>query len=243
MYLWPWDGAWKGGTCPPAAQRRGTTRDLVCCASTDVFGVDFWVKPFEIALATVAGSGSWVCVRHTGKVTNVEESGSWVCVCVCVGPLGPPSTGSPLPHRRPGELRFPQLSLATSGSAAPNDHVRSFRMTVARMRKKVFQPRVTAKPRHTINWDRPQPAQNTGPLAWKHFTRFSVLFSTLNLHFFNQIHYCSTHLLDVWAYLTFINHWAFIWLWKPGKTPVGLWAFFKCPSSELNEALVNEPPR
>lgn len=30
-------------------------------------------------------------------------------------------------------------------------------MTVARMRKKVFQPRVTAKPRHTIIRDKPQP--------------------------------------------------------------------------------------
>lgn len=36
-------------------------------------------------------------------------------------------------------------------------HVLSFKMTVARMRKKVFQPRVTAKPRHTIIRDRPQP--------------------------------------------------------------------------------------
>lgn len=43
-------------------------------------------------------------------------------------------------------------------------HVLSFKMTVARMRKKVFQPRVTAKPRHTIIWDRSQPV---GKPAWK----------------------------------------------------------------------------
>ena len=35
--------------------------------------------------------------------------------------------------------------------------VRILRMTVARMRKNMFQPRVTAKPRHTINCERPHP--------------------------------------------------------------------------------------
>lgn len=48
-------------------------------------------------------------------------------------------------------------------------HVLSLRMMVASMRKNVFQPSVTAKPRHTIIRDRPHPEEHH-----KH-SRFSLL--------------------------------------------------------------------
>jgi len=51
------------------------------------------------------------------------------------------------------------------GGGPGRRHVLSFMMTVARMRKNVFQPSVTAKPRHTIIWDRPQPVGDIGRLA------------------------------------------------------------------------------
>lgn len=50
--------------------------------------------------------------------------------------------------------RTPNLKHLSSGRAS---HVLSLRMIVASIRKNVFQPRVTAKPRQTIIRDRPQP--------------------------------------------------------------------------------------
>jgi len=44
-------------------------------------------------------------------------------------------------------------------------HVLSFKMTVAKTRKKVFHPRVTAKPRHTIIRDKPQPVDGPSDAA------------------------------------------------------------------------------
>lgn len=106
-----------------------------------------------------------VCERH-----NLEES-DW-----CIQPIRLLNHSEPLPslfplavapvHPHaggPGESLTSGLRLTAppprseGGSVGWGCHVRSFRMTVARMRKKVFQPRVTAKPRHTIIRDRPQP--------------------------------------------------------------------------------------
>lgn len=88
--------------------------NLFCCASTDMFVVQFCVKHFEIALATVAGSGSCVCVcvRRRGS-DNMEESGSCECVWIHRRPLPPPALL--LPHRRPGELLFSQVSFPHAG--------------------------------------------------------------------------------------------------------------------------------
>lgn len=80
--------------------------------------------------------------------------------------LHPPAPGC---HSSPSTDRKAQVSRCLpgftwrlrpqhwGGSPGGGCHVLSFKMTVARMRKKVFQPRVTAKPRHTIIRDRPQP--------------------------------------------------------------------------------------
>lgn len=62
------------------------------CAETPnyVSVVNFCAKQFEIALATVAGSGSCVraCVRETGKATARR---SRAAECVCGSTVGPPS--------------------------------------------------------------------------------------------------------------------------------------------------------
>lgn len=71
-------------------------------------------------------------------------------------------------HRQEAQVSFRAspdgLVLHTDGGSLQRGcHVLSFKMTVARMRKKVFQPRVTAKPRHTIIRDRPQPVGKIYP--------------------------------------------------------------------------------
>lgn len=123
----------------------------------------------------------WNC---TGNCCRIRQPCVPVCVCVwetgkaptwrsraaeCVRIHGRPSLHllSSGPQTRRWVAVCPRLVPPRRRAAHPHQpiyYVRSFRMTVARMRKKVFQPRVTAKPRHTMNRDRPQPAKNSGPL-------------------------------------------------------------------------------
>lgn len=142
------------------------------------YPVFFYVQHFEgspaleQAKATVAGSGSWlvykcVCVGQVIWRREIDASASSVHYAT----VTPPSSILPFPAAvvvRP-QTGGPQVSRWLlgftwrlrpqhwRGSPGGGCHVLSFKMTVARMRKKVFQPRVTAKPRHTIIRDRPQP--------------------------------------------------------------------------------------
>lgn len=108
----------------------------------------------------------WICTGNCCRVEQLQvcETGGAPGAAQCVDPpsaLLPPALLLPTDPDAQVSRCFPRKVR----SPGPSFHVRSFRMTVARMRKKVFQPRVTAKPRHTMNWDRPQPAKNTWLLA------------------------------------------------------------------------------
>lgn len=113
-----------------------------------------------------------------------------VCVCV-IRTRHPPHQSikphwalpphcSQLPQSIRREVAVSRASSGVLGVGSKVDHDRSFKMTVARMRKKVFQPRVTAKPRHTMNRDRPQPVGKNVSGDWR--TLGTALVYALTLH-------------------------------------------------------------
>lgn len=119
---------------------------------------------FEQAKPTAGGSESvcvcvLVCVRETSSRREIPPSLLPIFLFI----------SSALPSRGRGpRVVVGSWSVSAQDGVFRGDggrHVLSFRMTVARIRKNVFQPRVTAKPRHTIISDIPQPGQKIAELA------------------------------------------------------------------------------
>ena len=110
---------------------------------------------FPQANATVAGSAALMCVFSVCETEHMEEGVRWSPFH-----LSDPSAASTSSPHTGGLFPGSSCCLCPLGGQCFQGgglHDLSLKMTVARMRKKVFQPSVTAKPRHTIIRVRPHP--------------------------------------------------------------------------------------